>query len=168
MRLSLVFLACLLVVPIRASCAEVVTLRAHPGEYFVKTLVEPASTSKLSLSVRITKFAGTREWPSAAYVGFYEGPDRKQSVQFLIIRNRESDPYVVAGYRVIENGREQQVESLANLPLDHEAQVDMSFLNGVVTLRLNGGALRTVNTKLRTVAPYLAVSSSTGEFKIEP
>lgn len=168
MRLRHFLAAAFVIASLSAEAAEVLSLSAHAGEFNVKTLGPAWAVTQVSASARISKFNGTAAWPPAAYVGFYQGPDRNHSVQFLIIRNHETDPYVVAGYRVIEGGREVRVESLENLPLNSEARVHMSFANGMVTLRLNNGTAHTINTKLRTVAPYVAVSSSTGEFKIEP
>lgn len=167
MRLRHYLAAAFVVASFSAAATEVISLSAHPGEFNVKTLGPVSATTKVSASARIAKFNGTAAWPPAAYVGFYQGPDRNHSVQFLIIRNHETDSYVVAGYRVIESGREARVESLETLPLNSEARVHMSFSNGVVTLRLNNGTAHTIKTKLRRVAPYVAVSSSTGEFKIE-
>jgi hypothetical protein len=144
------------------------SLSAFPGEFNVKTLGAVTSAGKISTSARILKFNGTDAWPPAAYVGFYEGPDRKRSIQFLIIRNRGKDPYLVAGYRVIENGRETRIESLDNLPLDARVRVHLTFVKGVVTLKLNDREPHTIRTPFTNVAPYVAVSSGTGEFTVDP
>jgi hypothetical protein len=151
-----------------AASAETFTLSAKPGEFNPKPLGTPSVRGVLSASLKLTKFAPSKGWPPAAYVGFFQGKNRDNSVQFLIIRNQETDPYVVAGYRVIENGKEVKVASLANLPLDGNAQATISIDNGLVTLNLAPQAPVTFRTSLTEVSPYVSVSSGTAEFSVGP
>jgi hypothetical protein len=145
-----------------------VSLSASPGYYNAKTLGPSAQTGKLTASVRLVSFNGVQGWPPAAYVGFYQGPNRDQSVQFLVIRNRDSDNYLVAGYRVVQGGKEAKVQSLANLPLEAAARVSMSFKSGEVTLRFNDRAPMRILTSMAEAAPYVSVSSGTAEFNVDP
>ena len=147
---------------------ETFTLSAKPGEFNPKPLGSPSLHGALSVSVQITSFNSSNGWPAAAYVGFFQGKNRDNSVQFLIIRNRETDPYVVAGYRIVESGKEVKVASLANLPLDEKAQVAISIDNGVVTLKFPPQAPVTFHTNLTEVSPYVSVSSGTAEFSVVP
>jgi len=48
--------------------------------------------------------------------GFYQGQDRGNSVQFLIIRNRPTDQFLVAGYRVVEGAAKRR---LSPYPISH-------------------------------------------------
>ena len=148
--------------------ADSFSLSAKAGHFDVKTLGPVVAKGTVSATMRIVHFDGGPGWPPAAYVGFYQGPDRNRSVQVLIIRNKDSDGYLVAGYRLIEGGKERKVESLANLPLQATARVSLSFDQGSVTLRLNDQAPVTLRTPFTQVAPYVAVSSSTAEFQVDP
>jgi hypothetical protein len=148
--------------------ADAFTLSAHPGYYNAKTLGSVASKATVSGSLRIVQFNGGNGWPPGAYVGFHQGPDRDQSVQFVVIRNKESDPYVVAGYRVIEGGKEAKVASLANLPVDSVVRFALVFDKGVVTLQMNDQSPVTVRVPFTEAASYVSVSSGTAEFKVDP
>lgn len=167
MRLGMI-LATALLAPSIGALAEPLELSASPGYYNAKTLGPSAQTGKLTASVRLVSFNGTQGWPPAAYVGFFQGPNRDQSVQFLVIRNRDTDDYLVAGYRVIEGGKEAKVQSLANLPLGATANVSMSFKAGEVTLRLNDGAPTRISTSMAEAAPYVSVSSGSAQFNVVP
>jgi hypothetical protein len=156
------------VVPLCAAAAETFSLSANSGEFNPKVLGNPSHRGSLSATVELTKFAPSKGWPAAAYVGFFQGKNRDNSVQFLVIHNRETDPYVVAGYRVIEGGKEAKVVSLANLPLNTKAQVSISVDGGVVTLKFPPSAPVTFRTKLTEVSPYVSVSSGTAEFTVGP
>jgi hypothetical protein len=161
-------LAMALLAPLLAASAETFSLSARPGYFNAKTLGPSAKKSTVSGSVRIVKFNGAKGWPPTAYLGFQQGPDRSQSVQFLILRNQDTDPYVIAGYRVIEGGKEMKVESLANLPLTSPTRVSLTFESGLVTLRLNERAPVLIRTNLLEAAPYVSVSSGTAEFNVDP
>ena len=167
MRLDVV-VATALLAPSVGVLAEPLTLSASAGYYDAKTLGPSAQAAKLTASVRLVSFNGAQGWPPAAYVGFFHGPNRDQSVQFLVIRNRDSDGYLVAGYRVIEGGKEAEVQSLANLPLDATARVSMSFKSGEVTLRLNDRASLRISTSIAEAAPYISVSSGSAVFDVDP
>jgi len=113
------------------------------------------------------QFNGADEWPPAAYVGFQQGSDRKESVQLVVIRNKDTDSYLVAGYRVIEGGKEAKVESLANLALQSWVTFSLSFDKGVVTLVVNDRSPVTIRARFIEAAPYVSVSSGTAEFNVE-
>jgi len=98
--------------------------------------------------------------------GFYQGQDRGNSVQFLIIRNRPTDQFLVAGYRVVEGGREAKVESLSNLPLNATASAKLKIENGVFTLQVDDAKIVSFRTSLAEAAPY--VSSGSAEFAVAP
>jgi hypothetical protein len=144
-----------------------IKVAAHPGNFNVQTLGSASSTGTLSVSMRLVAFNGEEAWPPAAYAGFYQGADRSNSVQFLIIRNHESDQYLVVGYRVIEAGREIKFESLSNVPLDATVHANLKIDNGLFTLRLNDTSPITIRTPLAEVAPYVSVSSGTADFTID-
>jgi hypothetical protein len=126
------------------------------------------SNGEITASVRILKFNSSKAWPPAAYAGLYQGADRSSSIQFLIIRNRNTDPNLVAGYGVVEGGCESQVESVENLPLDATAHVTLTFKDGMVMLKLNDGNVHRIRTPFTKVAPYVSVSPSIAEFLIAP
>ena len=159
--------AVLLALPLIA-LADSFSLSAKPGHFNVKTLGPAVAKGTLSATIRITNFDGGQGWPPAAYVGFHQGTDRNQSVQLLVIRNEETDAYVVAGYRVIENGKEATIESLANLPLKSIVRVRLSFDKGAITLLLNDQSPITLRTPFTQVRPYVSVSSGTAEFTVDP
>ena len=151
-----------------AAFARTISLSAPPGEFNVNTIGEISSSGTLSGSLRIVSFNGTASWPTGAYVGFYQGPNRNQSVQFLVMRNREKDPYLVAGYRVVEDGRETKVESLAKIPLQAPVRLILHFRDGLFSLTLNDAPAITVRTPFKQVAPYVSVSSGSAEFTVDP
>ena len=143
------------------------TLLAEPGHFNASTL-RPATTSvSLSGSLRILAFAGTDGWPTAAYIGVHEGPNRDESVQVLAIRNRPSDEYLVVGYRLVIGGKEVKVQSFKNVSLRARVQVNISFRNGVATIHVDGAAPTEVPTPFHEVAPYVSVSSGEAEFAID-
>lgn len=148
--------------------AENISISAEPGTFNAKTLGTPSAQAMVSASFRLTAFDGARGWPPAAYVGFHQGPDRNNSFQFLIIRNTETDSYVVAGYRVMEDGCEVKQASLENLPLGAASKVRLSFANGNVRLVMDGGSPVSIRTRMTEVSPYVSVSSGSAEFIIEP
>jgi hypothetical protein len=161
----------ILVVGLSASfcvSAEEISLSAHPGEFNVKTLGPASSRSSLSVSLHLVEFKNTQEWPTAAYAGFFQGQNRDNSVQFVLIRNKVTDAYIVAGYRVIENGREAKVKSITTLPLESTVNVFLGFKDGVTTIKLDGKHTAFVRTSLKKVSPYVSVSSGTAEFNVGP
>lgn len=141
---------------------------AAAGEFNVKTIGEVSSSSAISGTLRIVGFNGTASWPPGAYIGFYQGPNRNQSVQFLVMRNREKDSHLVAGYRIVEDGRETKVESLTQVPLKATLRVILQFRDGIFSLVLDDAPAITVRTPFKEVAPYVSVSSGSAEFEIDP
>lgn len=143
------------------------SLRAEPGHFNAETLQAAAESVVLKGSMRIRSFAGTDSWPTAAYIGVHQGPNRNESVQVLVIRNRASDQYLVIGWRLVVGGKEVHVHSIENVPLTAQVQVSIAFANGVATIRANGSAPTEVPTPFRKVAPYVSVSSGEAEFAID-
>lgn len=165
--LRLLFTIVATLLPLCAT-AETFSLSASPGEFNPKILGNPSPRTSLTATVEITKFAPSKDWPPAAYVGFFQGKSRANSVQFIVIRNHETDSYVVAGLRVIEDGKEVKVISLANIALNTKANLSLSIDSGVVTLMFPPGAPVMLRTNLAEVSPYVSVSSCTAEFTVGP
>ena len=152
----------------QATSAETLRLTAKAGEYLAGPIGESANKVHISTSFKLTALDGIAAWPPAAYVGFFQGPNRNESFQFLIIRNGGNAPDLTVGYRVVEDGKEKSVASLANIPLDASASVKLSFNKGVVTISYENQTPITVKTKLTKATPYVSVSSGTAEFKMLP
>lgn len=152
----------------QATNAETLRLTAKAGEYLAGPIGESADKVQISTSFKLAAFDGIAAWPPAAYVGFFQGPDRKESFQFLIIRNSGNAPHLTVGYRVVEDGKEKSVASLANIPLDASASVRLSLNKGVVTVTYGNQYPISVKTKLTKATPYISVSSGTAEFKMRP
>lgn len=147
---------------------EVFSLTANSGEFEARTLAHPSTTSSISASLRLTAFNASKKWPAAAYVGFHQGENRDNSLQFLILKRHSDDSYVVSGYRVISNGQEVSVNSIENIPLDAKARVNLSFDQGSVTLQTGETEPIRIRTSLTKVSPYVSVSSGTAEFSVGP
>ena len=143
------------------------SLRAEPEHFNAKTLEAAADSVVLRASMRIRSFAGTDRWPTAAYTGVHQGPDRNESVQVLVIRNRASDGFLVLGWRLVVGGKEVHVQSVENVPLDAWVQVSLTFASGLANVRVNGSAPTQIATPFRRVSPYVSVSSGEAEFKID-
>ncbi len=141
-------------------------LKAKPGKYNAVDIGEISKETNFSVKLKLTEYNQTPEWPPAAYVGLYQGDNRSDSVQFVIIRNKPTDKHVVAGYRVIESGRITAIKSLAKLELDTHAQVMFSVLDGVVKLSLHGVDPVEFKTNFDKVKPYISVSSGIAEYEI--
>ena len=148
--------------------AETLSLTAKPGEFNAKPIGDIANTVSISGAFKLTAFNSSSVWPPAAYIGFYQGPDRNESFQFLIIRNGSNAPFLTVGYRVIEGGKQKSVESLANIPLESSATVELSFNKGIVTVNYGDKTPIVVKTKLTEVTPYVSVSSGTAQYEIRP
>lgn len=148
--------------------AETLLLTAKPGEFLASPIGDPADTVTISTSLSLTAFDGSTEWPAAAYVGFFQGPNRDESIQFLIIRNGKNTPYLTVGYRVIEDGKEKLVASLANIPLGSSAPVYLYFNKGDVEVKYGNETPFTVKTRLTQATPYVSVSSGTAKFDMRP
>lgn len=160
--------AVLLALVLQSANAETLLLKAKPGEFLANPIGDPADAVNISTSLKLTAFDGSAAWPPAAYVGFFQGPNRNESFQFLIIRNGGNAPFLTVGYRVIEDGKEKSVASLANIPLDASASVDLSFRKGNVTIKYEKQTPITVKTRLTKATPYVSVSSGSAEYKMRP
>jgi hypothetical protein len=160
--------AVVLALVLQSANAEIFLLTAKPGEFLANPIGDSADTVNISTSLKITAFDSSGAWPPAAYVGFFQGPNRNESFQFLVIRNGGNAPFLTVGYRVIEEGKEKTVASLANIPLDASAPVDLSFNKGIVTIRYGNQDPITVKTRLTKATPYVSVSSGTAQYKMCP
>ena len=147
---------------------ENILLSAGPGKFKARTLAQALPKSSISASFKLTEFNRSDTWPPAAYVGLYKGTIRDNSIQFLIIKNRKCDQYVVAGYRVINKGKEVTVKTIENFPLDTTVNLNLKFDNGEVYLKLNENKPINIKTDLNTASPYVSVSSGSAEFNVGP
>lgn len=148
--------------------AETLVFQAKAGQYQANPIGDTSDRVTISTAFKLTTFDGTAAWPPVAYVGFFEGPNRNESFQFLAIRNGGNAPVLTVGYRIIEGGKEKLVETLAEVSLDRSISVDLSFNKGVVTIKYENQAPVTVKTKLTKATPYASVSSGTVEFAMRP
>lgn len=164
--IRVIFLAVAVFMPLVA-IADAFSLSAEPGQFRRRSLGLPAGKISVSVSMRMLKFNSSQGWPSAAHVGFHQGADLKQSVRFFVIGIKETDPYLVAAYRVFEDGKETKEERIANLPVQSVVRVTLSFDGGIVTLRMNNHPPITVSTGFTQVAPYVSVQSGTAEFEVD-
>jgi hypothetical protein len=144
------------------------SLSAEPGQFNAKTLGPHAGKTAITATIRLTDFRGTKAWPAGAYVGFHEGEDRNNSVQFILMRNSDTDPQLATGYRILKNGKEQTIQFLAWAPLEATANVKLSFDNGVVVIQVGNGDPIKIHSSLRKVAPYASVSSGAAKFDVAP
>ena len=142
------------------------TLSAQPGHYEAVDLGEASQQVEVVAKIKITSFDRSAEWPPAAYVGFYDQNDRNNKFQFLIIRNKAADNHVIAGYRVIEGGKEVSVGSISYYALDEVVENTLKYSNGRVVICLSGHKPVELNTKLQTVVPYISVSSGEASFEV--
>ena len=152
----------------QSASAETLLLTAGSGEYSAGPIGDAAETVSISTSFRITAYDSSPDWPTAAYVGFFQGENRNESFQFILIRNGGNAPYLTAGYRIVENGEESHVKSLANLGLDSIAIIKLEFNKGTVTVKYGKQDPIQVKTNLTKVTPYVSVSSGSAEFEMRP
>ncbi|MGI9296015.1 MAG: hypothetical protein ACR2PS_18685 [Pseudomonadales bacterium] len=143
------------------------TLEAMSGEYNLVELDESAEEVSFSVKLKLTGYNSNADWPPAAYAGVYQGRNTNDSVQFFITKDRPTDNYVVAGYRVIEFGQQIKRVHLSSLELDRRANVHISFAHGLVTVALEGVEPVKIETDLDFVKPYISVSSGTAKFAID-
>ena len=147
--------------------AETLVIDAKPGRFDISTIGESADMVKISTSIKLKAIDDSFYWPAAAYVGFFEGPDRGESFQFVYFRNNGGrKPFLIASYRVIEGKREKFRNELAKYPLNASINVNLIFNKGVITILLDDQKPITVKTRLTMVTPYVSVSSGIAEFKL--
>ncbi len=167
MRVLKVFLAVICLCPL-ASDGAPLSLSAESGQFKAKTLGPPEAKAILTANIQLTEFRGTNAWPSGAYLGFQEGEDRKNSIQFVLVRNSVGDSRLAAGYRILKDGREQSVQFIEWLPLNVSATVKLTMDNGLITLQVENGEPIEIKTSFREVAPFASVSSATANFNLLP
>lgn len=163
------YIALILGLLVQHVSAETLVMEAPEGKYDAGAIGELSETSKIATSFRVTKQSKNVQWPPAAYVGFYQGKNRDESFQFLIIKDQNvKDTEMAVGYRVIEGGKEKQTAYLATIEASSYSNVELEFNRGEVTIRYEKQKPVTVKTHLKKVTPYVAVSSSAAEFKMRP
>ena len=166
------YLLLLVLVALLSACSDVqkITLYAGPDQFNARQLGKPSTHGAFAAALEITKFNNPGKWPTAAYVGFFQGKNRDDSVQFLVIRNQPTDNYLVAGYRIVEGGREVKAESLGKVHLTANVSLRMSIENGLVTLNFLTDPPISFQTSLKEVAPYASVSSGIANilFRVGP
>ena len=148
--------------------AAPLSLSAAPGEFDAKTLGAHTVKTAITATIQLTKFRGTKAWPAGAYFGFHEGEDRKNSFQFVLMRNTNADSRLITGYRILKDGKEQTAQVIERVPLDVHAKIKLSFDNGLVVLQVGKGDPIRIKTSLRKVAPYVSVSSGSANFDVAP
>lgn len=147
--------------------AEVIRLSADPGHFRYEPLAEtPARTLRFSGTMRIRQFTDEQAWPSTAYMGIFQGADRRNSLQVIAIRNKPADATLIVGYRLIVEGEEAEVASIRAVPSDAVIPVEISFDEGIAGIRIGSSDAVTVRTPFPAVVPYLSVSSATAEFQV--
>jgi hypothetical protein len=144
------------------------SLSAEPGKYNAKTLGPHTVRTMITATIQLTGFRGIKAWPAGAYVGFHEGEDRNNSIQFVLMRNTDTDPQLATGYRILHDGKEFAVRFIKWAPLEAYTKVELSFDNGLVVLRVGNSDPIKIKTLLRKVAPYASVSSGSANFVISP
>ena len=150
-----------------SACSQLdFTLQAPPGEFRPHDVGSTSTQASFSVILTLTERDRSSDWPPAAYVGSYEGEDRNSSIQFVLIQNNADDDHLVAGYRVIEDGKEVKVVARDNIKDGHSVKVSMTFANGITTIVVDGGSSREERTNFNTVTPYVSVSSGTATFEL--
>ncbi|MBT3028099.1 MAG: hypothetical protein KME48_13190, partial [Candidatus Thiodiazotropha sp. (ex Ctena orbiculata)] len=141
-------------------------LSAPPGHYDSVDLGAASEELEIDAKIIFTNFDRSAEWPPGAYVGFYDENDRNNKFQFLIMRNKKTDNYVVAGYRVIESGKEIKVASISYFALNEKVSTTLKYSNGKVRICISGHDPVEITTKLQKVVPYISASSGEAEFEV--
>jgi hypothetical protein len=163
--ITLIILALVTLFGISANAKEY-NVTAEPGKYDGANLNESSSSSSFTAEFKVARFTDEQDWPSAAYVGFYEGTDQNNSFQFILMKNKVTDEMMVAGYRIIEEGKQVEIRSLKQHKPANLIKVKLSILDGMVTVSIDGEEPVKIQTKLGVVTPYLQVASGTAFFNI--
>lgn len=167
MKLEWIAVAMALMVGPSLAGAEQFALTAPRGQYLARTLAPHAPQMAFAVRTRLTEFRGTLEWPSAAMVGFHQGADRQDSVQFYVSRLPGANPYLVVGYKLVVAGREEGSGVLAKIPLEAVTRFELRFDHGAVLVLLNEETRVEVTTPFTEVSPYVSVASGTAEFQVD-
>ena len=144
------------------------TLTAPPGEFRIYAIGTESTQSSFPVKLTLESLDRHSKWPPAAYVGFYQGEDRNNSVQFVLIQKNADDDGLISGYRIIEEGKEVKVITLDTIKEDHSVEVSMMFSDGVATIGIEGGLSNEERTNLKSVTPYVSVSSGSARFDFSP
>lgn len=141
-------------------------LQASSGEYSLIELDDQAAAVNFSVDLKLTHDYSSEDWPAAAYAGVYAGSNANAGVQFFITRARVNAGQLVAGYRIMQRGEQVKRVYVASLTAGQEARVDISFVNGQVTISLQGVEPVIIETDLKSVSPYVSVSSGAVEYAL--
>ena len=155
--------------PADGASPDTIILSANTGQYDLRLLGSPVRKGELAASVKLRSFNSGDGFSTAAYVGFQSGNDRRNSVHFFVAHVNPKDPYLTAGYRIIEGGKETHREFLSyQRNLQTTIQVWLSFDEGITTLKIEHLPPEVIRTPFSEVTRFLMVSSSKAEFKIDP
>lgn len=144
-------------------------IEANSGEVDNSNLGKKNTKHKLSVDMKLVKYSYGQKWPPTAYAGFFQGENRSNSFQFLIMRRNSEENFIVAGYRLLKDSKEVLVESVATFKLNEKIHINMEIINGTVLISLEGKEPIIVKTDLKEVRPYIAVSSGAANFNnIQP
>ena len=141
-------------------------LDAPAGHYRGVDIGESGKDSKFGIRIKMQSFALGTKWPPGAYVGFYEGVDRKNSVQFMLLKHPEED-ILLAAYRQLEDGEEIKYKRISNIGSDEEVFVKIGITENTVYILLEGASPVSVKTTLANATPYISVSSGSAMFSEE-
>ena len=136
-----------------------------PGGYFDQfELQKPTAMQNISLSIELVEFNHGTQWPPSANFGFVEDNDPEiYNVQITLIKNKEDDDYLVAGYRIIEDGTEVKSEAILNLKTDEYLRIKARIKNGVIYASLNNKSIK-IHTPLHEPEPYVSAVSAKAIF----
>lgn len=163
-----ILISLLLAVSVQVAFAAPIVLSAEPGSFNGQPIKGHASSNQIKGSILIRSFKPEPSWPPAAYMGMYQGQDRNNSIQAVVIRNKPSDKFLVVGYRLVVEGKEAKIASITNVGLHEPIKVNMSFTGGVATLQINQSKPVVVHTPFSNVGTYVSVSSAEAVFEIAP
>ena len=155
-----------LVFSVAAQAGYQYLLDAPAGEYRRADMGEPGEINKFAVRIKMEDFALGTKWPPGAYVGFYEGTDLKNSVQFLLLKHPEKD-LMLAGYRVLKDGNEVRYKSIREVSLDEEVLVKVGITDNKIFIVMEGASPITIKTDLQKVTTYISVSSGKALFNEE-
>ncbi len=141
-------------------------ISSEPGKYSRYDVGSVSENSNLSAKLKIINYTEEVKWPSSSYVGFYGEGGAKNSFQSIIIKNHPSDDFLVAGYRLLENGEVVKWNPLKQFSLSSEVNIKLSIAHGIVTIEIEGEFPIVIQTKLKRVTPYVSAASCKSTIKI--
>ena len=151
---------------LNAHAAQQYLLEAPAGHYRGVDIGEPGKRNKFGFRIKMQEYALGTKWPPGAYVGFYEGEDRKNSVQFMLLKHPEEN-ILLAAYRHFKDGEEIEYKSLSNIESDEEVFVKVAITENKIYILLEGANPVSLRTTLTNAIPYISVSSGSAIFSEE-